>query len=352
MSKIITLSNLERFHGHLNFSGGSGYIKEIATNDTTGNIYVNTNDGKLYYKSNGSWSAITLYSSKPRAKNLVLRVSNTLKYAGLVDPSDANASKIRVRVGNTIYAVETSNSAMWNGTASVQNGSLVIPKGSYVYNNYPITWGYGIENDVEVYVKMKFRDLGSGVSDNISSRMPCCSLVRTGRSANTIRINASNTATVPAVVYYEISIFPYGSARSAYMNYDVNSYSNGNVNNAVYNERRLVYSSTCLNEEIECQWIYDTTTLYSNNSTHYFDTVITSDSISFDSRTTAGLALYHVWYGEGSTNFRTNEPTVTAYAALGDMLNKNLATVIITDFHVKIAGVTVLSFSDLINQFS
>ena len=153
MSKIITLSNLERFHGHLNFSGGSGYIKAIAANDTSGNIYVNTSDGKLYYKSNGTWSAITLYSSKPRAKNLVLRVSNSLKYAGLVDPSDANASKIRVRIGNTIYAVETDYDNGWAKTRTVlADGTISIPPAQYVQTSASKLIPLGGADDVEIYL--------------------------------------------------------------------------------------------------------------------------------------------------------------------------------------------------------
>ena len=346
MSKIITLSNLERFHGHLNFSGGSGYIKAIATNDTTGNIYVNTSDGKLYYKSNGTWSAITLYSSKPRAKNLVLRVSNALKYAGLVDPSDANASKIRVRVGNTIYAVETSNSAMWNGNASVENGTLVIPSGSYVYNETPITWGYQIEDDVEIYVKVKLRDLSNAVGANKAAyQMPYVSLVRSGRPANTSRINTSDVGTKPAVVYYELAALPYGGNQSIRFSQNTNAYSNNTISSGAYSYRQLAYNTTCLEEETEFKYIYDVSTAYAYP-------VVTSNSVDFDAGSNASLGTYKIWYGSGGSAAQSKEPTRTAYIAMGDMLSKNCGITIITDFYVKINNVTVLSFSDLINQFS
>ena len=326
---VRTLSNLERFHGHLNFSGGSGYIKAIATNDTTGNIYVNTSDGKLYYKSNGTWSTITLYSSKSRAKNLVLRVSNSLKYAGLIDPSDANASKIRVRVGNTIYAVETSNSAMWNGNASVVNGHLEISPNNYIYNSYPII--LGSEDDVEIFVKCYFRDARYLTSD--SNGGAYFSLVRTGKSPTSERSTLQ-----PAVMVSDIWMNGATSAGKIQMFKQFNNYTNGNITNSSLSGLMLAQSKD-ITIERDYKWIYDATT-------KYLDFV--SETCGIDTSTTASLGMYRAWYGAPDST----EPTQTVYIAIGDMLSRNNGTMIVTDFYLKIAGVTVLSYSDLINQLS
>ena len=321
MSKIITLSNLERFHGHLNFSGGSGYIKAIATNDTTGNIYVNTSDGKLYYKSNGSWSAITLYSSKPRAKNLVLRVSNALKYAGLVDPSDANASKIRVRVGNTIYAVETSNSAMWNGNASVENGY------NYIYNDYPITLGG--EDDVEVFVKKYYPD----ASKQINGGTPYFSMVRVGKLAT-----AARYTTAPAVIWQDLRVTGnavYSTTGVVTWKTQANSGSSGASMYGGYN----IVQAKDIKLERDYKWIYSAT----NTRLDFV-----SEIAGYDTRSSEinGRILY------GQYPSYRDDTLQTVYIAMGDMLHSGYGTMIVTDFYVKINNVTVLSFSDLINQFS
>ena len=331
MSKIITLSNLERFHGHLNFSGGSSYIKEIATNDTTGNIYVNTSDGKLYYKSNGTWSAITLYSSKPRAKNLVLRVSNTLKYAGLIDPSDTNASKIRVRIGNTIYAVETSNSAMWNGNASVINGNVEISPKNYIYNSYPIVLGG--EDDIEIYVKKKYRD----TTKNITDGTPYFSLVRQGKLAT-----SSRDTTNPAICVEEIAVSgnsTYSTTGVIYLFKNTNVYNNGVSTGASSRGNTKLMQAGDIKTEYDYKWKYTASDKKLNFISEAADYDTTSNAVKFMN---SGMT-----YSSSAP-----EPTHTVYIAMGDMLSSNYGTVIISDFYVKINDVTVLSYSDLINQYS
>ena len=325
MGKIITLSNLERFHGHMNLSGGSGYIKEIVKNDTSGNIYINTNNSKLYYQVNGTWSSIKLYSRKPRAKNLTLRVSNEVKYAGLVDPSDENASKLRVRVGDTIYAVETSNFTIWDGNASVENGYLKIAPGNYIYNDYPITLGG--EDDVEVFVKKYYPD----ASKQINGGTPYFSMVRVGKLATAARY------TTELVMWQELWV----TGNAAYDTSGVVTWkrqvSSGSGSGS-YSGYNIVQAKD-IKLERDYKWIYSAT----NTRLDFV-----SEIAGYDTREseTNGRILY----GQYPTYMADTLQTV--YIAMGDMLNSGYGTMIVTDFHVKINNVTVLSFADLFNQFS
>lgn len=327
MSKIITISNLERFHGHLNLSGGNGYIKEIKANDTTGNIYINTSDENLYYKKSGTWNAINLYSNKPRAKNLVLKVSNKLKYAGLINPSDANASDIRVRIGDTIYAVESQNPKMWIGDASVENGTLIIAPQNYIYSPFEIILGG--TDDVEIYVKKAYRNTRQLNADG----KPYFSLVRKGKSANSAR-----DTTREATVWQDITVqgkSEFDTTGMIYRMTAANNYSKGGVISGSSYGGQILAQAQDIKVERDYKWIYD-------SATKYFDFV--SETCNIDTRSGGVMRIqYH------STDY---EPTHTVYIAMGDMTNSNYGTMIVTDFYVKINNVKVLSFSDLINQFS
>lgn len=336
MSKMITLSNLKRFNEHIHLSGGSGYIKavqnKIVSYDTS-NIYLNTSNCSLYYNSGNRWNTVNqiqLYEKKPRPKNLALRINaNLVMYAGLCDPSETNASAIRVRIGDKIYAVEKKSYTIWNGSASVSDGKLLIAPKKYIYCEYPLIMGG--DEDIEIYAVCKYNsgEQHTGTKQPYPNMgAPYFALVREGKLPTTAR-----DTTKPAISLREISVTNNNNSTSIGMVREHKILDTSGNNSSSYTTR-IFQQSKDISVECDYKWVYSATTKYLD---------FMSEAAGF---TTESIFGQRVSWSSGG------DP-IPIYIAIGDMLSySKTREMVISDFYVKVGGETILTFADIISQFS
>ena len=200
MSKLITLSNLGYFLNKLNLSNSITRLIQNIPTSPKGNIYLDTANQLLKYKKGNEWHEITLYEEKPTENTLALRIGKTTYYAGLVDVTAEQASDLRIRMNNVVYAVAYEKQS--------PSGVKELAASTYVQNTSGIAlWG---ETTVEIYARIQapHHNEAQSTNDNYYDQ-PILRMFQHGTAANAQK----NTTSLPdkhkaSNVYFEICFAP------------------------------------------------------------------------------------------------------------------------------------------------
>ena len=303
MSKLITLSNLGYFLNKLNLSNSISRLIQNIPTSPKGNIYLDTTNQLLKYKKGGEWHEITLYEEKPTENTLALRIGNKTYYAGLVDPTDEEASDLRIRLNNVVYAVAYEKAA----------GAKSVPSGSYVKSSTGIPlWG---SSSVEIYAKIQ----ATHISTQPTNWRPILRIFQHGTTANA-RKNTTTQASIHEATNAYIEVC-FDSARIAH--FTCSTSFNGPISQTTlyqYNGEGSRVNSATANAEHE----YLLTYTPGGNTDFFYD----------------GTSKFS-WNGYNSGGEKSVD------VAIGDVLGDSNFSTAINEFYVKVNGIQTLGLSDL-----